>query len=120
MSTETYCEEGKLPEFTRMSRKIGRKYYEEHKNDIYKNDEIVMKNVKGNTGSVKPPEAWDKLFEEEHPEQMEMIKASRKAAAERSAALEKTISDMTDLQRLTMKAEKVQLKANQLPRVGEW
>lgn len=115
-----YCEEGKLPEFTRMSRKIGRKYYEEHKNEIYKNDEVVMKTVKGNTGRIKPPKAWDKLFELEHPKEMDMIRTSRKHAAERSAAIEKTISDMTDYQKLVMKAEKVQLKAHQLPRIGEW
>lgn len=119
-NTEEYCEEGKLPEFTRMSRKIGRKYYNEHKDEIYKNDEVVMKTVKGNTGRIKPPKAWDKLFEAEHPEEMDMIRTSRKHAAERAAALEKTISDMTDYQKLIMKAEKVQLKAHQLPRVGEW
>lgn len=117
---EAYCEEGKLPEFVRMSRKIGRTYYEEHKDELYKNDEIVMKTVKGNTGTRNLPKAWDKLFEAEHPEAMEMIKASRKKAAERAAQLEKDISDMTDLQRLIIKAENVQIKANQLPRVGEW
>ena len=118
-NAEEYCEEGKLPEFVRMSRRIGRSYYEEHKNEIYKNDEVVMKTIKGNTGRIKPPKAWDKLFENEYPKQMDMIRTSRKHAAERAAQLEKDISDMTDLQKLVMKAEKVQLKASQLPRVVE-
>ena len=115
-SDADYAKEGKLKEFVRMSRKIGRDYYEEHKNEIYKYDELIMKTVKGNTGSLKPPKAWDKLFEQEHPEAMYLIKQSRKEAAERSAELKRKITDYTDLRMLEIAANNIAIKAKQLPR----
>lgn len=117
---DDYAKEGKLKEFTRMSRNIGRSFYEKNKEKIYKYDELIMKTVQGKTGSYKPPKAWDRLYENEHPEHMEMLKLSRQKAAERARTIEKELSDYTDAQRLQMKAEKVIIKAKQLPRVGEW
>ena len=75
-----------------------------------------MKTVKGRTGASKPPKFYDRLYEKEHPEVMEMIKESRKAAAERSALLEQQLSDYTDLKKLQMKAERLQIIGSQLPR----
>ena len=66
-----YAEEGKLPEFVRMSRNIGRFYFEKNKYKIYEYDEIVMKTIKGNTGAFKPPKAWDRLFKNLHPDKWE-------------------------------------------------
>lgn len=117
---EEYAKECKLPEYIRMSRNIGRKWYEEHKGEIYETDEIITKTVKGRSGSIKPPKAWDRLYEKEYPEAMALIKESRKHAAERSAALERQLSDYTDYQKLLMKYERVSIINNQLPRVGEW
>lgn len=119
-NNEEYCKEGKLPEFVRMSRNLGKSYYEEHKNDIYKNDEIIMRTVKGNVGSYKPPKAWDRLFQKEHPEEWEKIKLSRQKAAERARKLENELSDYTDADKLQMRYEQVITKGKMLPRVGEW
>lgn len=113
---EEYAKVCKLPEFLRMSRNIGREWYEQHKDEIYYTDSITMKTVKGRTGASKPPKFYDRLYEKEHPEVMEMIKESRKGAAERSALLEQKLSDYTDLKKLQMKAERLQIIAKQLPR----
>lgn len=117
---EEYAKECKLPEFIRMSRNIGRKWYEEHKNEIYSTDEIIMKTVKDRIGSKKPPKAWDRLYEKEFPETMAMLKESRKTAAERSAKLEQELSNYTDLKKLQMQFEKISQINNWLPRPGDF
>lgn len=119
-SDRDYALEGKLKEFVHMSRKIGRSYYETNKDHLYDIDAIVMKTVKGNTGNQRLPKAWDRLMEKENPEYMEAIRQSRQEIAKRSAELERRLTDMTDLQMLMLKAKQVEIKAKQLPRVGEW
>lgn len=114
-----YAAECKIPEYVRMSRNIGREWYEKHKGEIYETDEIIMKTVKGNIGNQKPPKAWDRLYEEEFPESMAIIKESRRAAAERSAELEKQLTDYTDAERLQMKYESIARKIEMLPRILE-
>lgn len=115
-----YAKEGKLPEFVRMSRNIGRDYYEHNKFKIYEYDEVIMKTVKGNTGAFKPPKAWDKLFKKEYPELWDDIRRSRKEASERSRKLQKELSDYTDSVKLQMNYEAVVTKTKMLPRIGEW
>lgn len=115
-----YLNEGRLPEKVGMSKGIGFDYFRQHKDEIYKNDEIIMKTVKGNTGSYKPPKAFDRKLKEMDPKAYELIRASRQKAGERTKKLEKSITDMTDLQMLRIKAENVAKKMSMLPRVGEW
>ena len=114
----TYYKMGKIPEFVRMSTHpaIGSKYYNEHKFDIYQNDELIMKTVKGNIGSVKPPKSWDKKFKDEHPEQWNKIKQSRELASERSRIMRERSSGKTDIRNLELSAQKVAQKASMLPR----
>ena len=66
-----YAEQGKKPEFIRMSRKpgIGMRYYEDNKEHIYECDEVIQKTIHGKTSSFKPPKAFDKKFKEQFPEQ---------------------------------------------------
>lgn len=117
-SDKWYAEQGKLKEFIRMSRMpgIGMNYYKMHKLDIYSNDEMIMKTVKGNTGSFKPPKAFDKLFKEEYPEEYERIENHRKECAERSRHNSYRITDYTDLEQITMKAKNIITKGNMLKR----
>lgn len=117
---EDYLSIGKYPEYVRMSKGIGFKYYEKHKNEIYANDEMIMKTVKGNTGSFRPPKAFDRKFEEKDPEGFKLIKLSRQKAAERSRKILETLTDYTDLDNLRIKASNLQTKMSMLPRVGEW
>ncbi len=120
MPDKGYFEKGKIPEYVRMSNGIAMDWYEKHKGEIYRNDEIIMKTVKGNTGSMKPPKAFDKKFKEEYPKEFKKIQMSRKAAAERTRKLLQTVSDYTDYDNLILGAEKVKTKMQMLPRVGEW
>lgn len=115
---EYYAEQGKIKEFIRMSRMpgIGTRYYEKHKEHIYENDEMYLRTVKGITEKAKPPAAWDRRLEKENPELYDMIKESRKLAAERAQKLEYEISTYSDLERLKMKAEKITIKGNMLKR----
>lgn len=115
-----YAEQGKIKEFIRMSTNpgIGMKYYQLHKLDIYKNDEMIMKTVKGNIGSFKPPKSFDKLFKEEYPEEFKKIEKHRKECAERARQNEYRLSNYTDLEKIKMKAENVASKMQMLPRTG--
>jgi len=73
----------KEPEFTRMSRMpgIARKYYDENKYKMYELDEILINKTGGKVQSVKPARYYDRLFDIEYPEQMELIKNQRKEVA---------------------------------------
>lgn len=115
-----YLNKGLIPEYVRMSKGIGFEYFDKHKEEIYKNDEMIMKTVKGNTGSFKPPKAFDRKFKELDPKGFEKIRQSRQKAGERARELEKSITDYTDLEMLKIKAEKLKTKMSLLPRVGEW
>ena len=57
-----YEELGIEPEKCIMSKGIGKKYYEEHKDKIYETDKIQLLNGK----TIKPPRYFDKLFDKEH------------------------------------------------------
>lgn len=64
-----------VPEFVRMSRDggIGLKYYEEHKHEIYANDEIILNDGK----KFKPPKFFDKMYNEEFPDEFEKVLNNR-------------------------------------------
>lgn len=120
---EIYYEHGKLPEFVRMSTRdggIGNDYYQEHKHEIYKNDEMIARTVKGNVSSVKPPKAWDKKFKKEFPYEFMKIKLSRQKAADRAEKLIQSATDYNDKQMQDIATRRILEKASMLPRPGEW
>lgn len=91
--SEKYYEElGILPERCMMSKKpaIGTQYYLDHKDEIYKKDEIQLKNGK----RCKPPRYFDKLFDIDHSQRKPLTDAE-------SEEIEETI----------IKAESEELKA---------
>lgn len=69
------------PEFTLMSRKpgIARQYFDDHPG-IYEHDFINVKTEKGGL-KFRPPRYFDKLYDLEHPEEMQSIKDIRKKMA---------------------------------------
>lgn len=87
-SEELYAANGKIKEFMRVSRMpgIGEGFYRKHWQEIYANDEIIIKNKAGII-KCKPPKYFDKLMEKEHPEEFKEIKAKRKFLAENQAKL---------------------------------
>lgn len=115
-----YLKEGKLPEFIRPSKGIGMDYLNEHMDSIYKNDEIIMRTVKGNLGSIKPPKAYDRKLKEANPKLYEKVKRSREKAKERADQIFQSVSDMTDKMRLEQAARNLETKMSMLPRQGEW
>ena len=115
-----YAEQGKFPEYIRMSRRpgIGMRYYEENKKKIYELDSVVQKTIQGRTSTFKPPKAFDKKFKEEFPEWWEEIQASRQECAERDRLLKKEIyKGISDLELLQREAEKTITKGNMLKRI---
>lgn len=78
-SEEEYAARGQIKEFFRTSRNpgIAREYYEKNKDEIYKTDQIMIKNKKG-VHYVKPPKYFDQLYEKENPKEFEKIRKQRK------------------------------------------
>ena len=107
---------GKYPERVWMSKGIGMDYYNDHKDQIYENDEIIMKTVKGNNGSYRPPKAFDRKRSEEDPIGFEKLKKERIKKAEKNEKLKRTLHTYTDFQQLIQQAEKVTMKQMLLPR----
>lgn len=71
-----------VPEFSLMSRKpaIGKRYYEDHKEDIYKdssNQEIIVSTEAGSR-IIRPPKYYDNMFDVDYPVKFEEIKQNRK------------------------------------------
>ena len=115
-----YLENGKFPEFIRMSKGIGFDYFEKHYKEIYKNDELILKTIKGNAGSIKPPRAYDKRLEEADPELYRKIKKSREKASKRTDQILQSITDYTDMKMLEIAAGNLETKMSMLPRTGDW
>ena len=72
-----------LPEFTQMSLKpaIGRRYYDEHKDEIFKYDKIHVSTPTGGRG-IRPPKYFERLYDIDYPEDSKLLKEQRRLAAE--------------------------------------
>lgn len=67
-----------VPEFVRMSRRpgIASQYFDDHKDEIYKYDEIYLSSeTKGL--KFKPPKYYDEKYDIEYPEQMSLLRNER-------------------------------------------
>nr|DAR43453.1 MAG TPA: Replication associated protein [Microviridae sp.] len=71
------------PEFSLMSRMpgIARQYFDEHKEDIYRFDELFLKCSDGGK-TVQPCSYFDKLYDLENPDLMQAVKERRKKRGE--------------------------------------
>lgn len=73
------------PPFSLMSRRpgIARKFYDEHKDDIYNLDKLPNIYISTPEGGrkIKPPRYYDKLYDIEYPEESAQIKEIRKKLA---------------------------------------
>lgn len=80
-----YKSQGKIPEFTLMSRKpgIAKLYYDKNADNIYKNDEIIIKRGE-KVQKIRPPKYYDKLYDIDHHMELQIIKIKRKASQERT------------------------------------
>lgn len=89
------------PEFTLMSRKpgIGRQYYEDNKDKIYKNEEIFLA-LPDRSLKLMPSRYYDNLYDIDNPDRMEYIRNDRKFRAEQRQILK---NDLTSLHVLEQK-----------------
>ena len=95
---------GKTPEFVTMSQGIGKKYFEENKEQIYKSDTVPVLNTK--TGQlVKPPKSYDRLLKEVDEELYNSIKKEREESREVQEELIQKQTDLTPEQRRKQKEE---------------
>lgn len=67
-----------IPEYNTMSRRpgIAHDWYQLYKNDAYPSDFITLRGKK-----MKPPKYYDRLFEHDAPQTMQLIKEARMASA---------------------------------------
>lgn len=115
---EHYKNLGLEPEFFRMSRRpgIGRQYYEEHKEELYKTDQVLIKKYGGGILKAKPPKYYDRLYDLENPEKMEEIKKERKKKAEIISKSKFNQTTLYKKQQLKTEEETKQAKAKELQR----
>lgn len=75
---ETGEEHERQPEYTTMSRKpgIGRAWIDKYKKETYNADSVII-----NGRETRPPKYYDGIYEENHPQEMETVKAKRRKAA---------------------------------------
>lgn len=117
-----YQKKGIIPEFVRMSLKpgIGTEYFNRHKDEIYKNDEIFIPNGDF-VITCKPPPYFDSLLERENPELLVRIKSARRLFNENHNQIEVELAQ-TDLDAVgyfELKERQAEKKAKQLKRSFE-
>ena len=109
---------GQIPEFTRMSNRpgIGKKYYEEHKNEIYENDELIMKTCKEKVLSVKPPKYYDSLYDIDYPEDMQKIKLRRQYECEQAQKVKDFTTSLSREKQLELEERDLETRIKSLVR----
>ena len=75
-SEELYASAGKIKEFFRVSKGIGKQYYEEYKDKIYTHDQITVAHGDKAITST-PPKYFDNLMKKENEEKIKKIKEKR-------------------------------------------
>lgn len=98
--------DGRIPEYATMSRRpgIGGDWYRMYKSDVFPLDEVVIRAKK-----MRPPKYYDLLLSKDDPSLLEKLKVRRKLK------LQKHLDKNPD-QRLSVREECLQLKANRLIR----
>lgn len=107
-SEEIYRSKGQIPEFTRMSRKpgIGKGWYEENRDEIYKNDEVFVPRRGGGATKLKPARYFDRIYDLEKPARMMRIKEARRAIAEKQQRL-KLAKTSAEIHEILENAERI-------------
>lgn len=70
----------RLPEYTTMSKGIGKSFFEKYTADVYNFDHVIMKGKE-----LRPPKYYDRLYELHSPEDFEKIKIDRRFKMEKYA-----------------------------------
>lgn len=99
---EWYYENGKTPEFIRMSRMpgIGLDFFNKNFQDIYQNDEIILKGHREKIQPVKPPKYFDAKYDLIDHGKLEAIKERRKFIAKMANKSKNLQTDLPERERL--------------------
>lgn len=119
-SEDHYAEKGQEKEFFRVSRMpgIGEPYFRKHWEEIYKNDEVIIKNNKGAV-SMQPPRYFDQLYEQMDPTGFEKIKKNRKKRAKDTAKVKDETTSLYRLAQLEIEEHQQEERALKLRREFE-
>ncbi len=93
-----------IPEYSTMSRNIGKQWFLNNPKDVFPKDFLTLKGEK-----FKPPKFYDRLYEELHPKRMEKIKRQR------TEKMSKHKKDST-IERLKTRERVIQIRTKQLIR----
>lgn len=117
-SSQHYASRGQTKEFVRMSRMpgIARDFYEQHKDEIYDLDEIILKTGKETVRTIKPPSYYDRLYDVDYPEDMQRIKDKRKELATEAQKVKQSKTSLSQLKQLALEESNQKLRAKALKR----
>lgn len=103
---EFYSDHNIIPPFTLMSRKpgIARQYYDDHP-DLYESEFINISTPQGGK-KFRPPKYFDRLFEDQYPEESAKMKELRKHLAEEAQKAKLASTDLDLLQYLEVEEQK--------------
>lgn len=96
-----YGIQGQQKEFFRVSNRpgIGWQYYQDHKEEIYEHDKIMIVNNKG-VHYVRPPKYYDDMYELENPKRMKEIKERRRIRSINQLRIKDTTTSLTRWEQL--------------------
>jgi len=71
------------PEYIQMSRRpgLGTEFYKKYHSDIYTADQMIIESPTGKKYTLRPPRAYDKLYERDYPERYAQLKERRRQHA---------------------------------------
>lgn len=103
---EYFYEQGQTPEFVNMSRRpgIGLDFFTKNYQNIYRNDEIIIKGHREKIQPVKPPAYYDKKFDMLEHRTMVQIKNNRKRIAKYNTRTANSLTSLTEYERLQQEA----------------
>lgn len=105
-------------EFVGMSRRpgIARQYYDEHRDEIYALDKIVLPANKGNVRQARPGRYYDSIYDIEKPDEFAQLKALRRHKAKDNMKLQLSRTDLSELEYNAVREQKAQRRVKKLLR----
>lgn len=116
-AAQVYEFENVIPEFSLMSRRpgIGRQYYDDHKKEIFDDQEICLSTPKGKR-VFRPPRYYDQLFDIDYPEENAKKKEFRQYLAKINNDLKMSNTSLEYLDQLQVEEANLEARIRVLER----